>query len=98
MQGEPRGCAADCFVPPTFQLAWWLVSFSKVENRKLDPLTPFGCGLQIRLSIMIHETLLEMAPQLPDTILLDTTNFCNARCPFCPLFVGEWQVDRRGRP
>jgi MoaA/NifB/PqqE/SkfB family radical SAM enzyme len=39
-----------------------------------------------------------MTPQIPNTILLDTTNFCNARCPFCPLFAGEWQMDRRIRP
>ena len=39
-----------------------------------------------------------MAPMLPGTILMDTTNVCNARCPFCPLFVGEWQIDRRTRP
>jgi MoaA/NifB/PqqE/SkfB family radical SAM enzyme len=39
-----------------------------------------------------------MTLQYPGTILLDTSNFCNARCPFCPLFVGEWQMDRSTRP
>lgn len=39
-----------------------------------------------------------MIEQLPDVVLLDTTNVCNARCPFCPLFDGEWQIDRSIRP
>src|ERR1700722_8103779 len=34
----------------------------------------------------------------PAVVLLDTTNVCNARCPFCPLFEGEWQIDRSTRP
>jgi MoaA/NifB/PqqE/SkfB family radical SAM enzyme len=34
----------------------------------------------------------------PPSITLDTTNFCNARCPFCPLFVGDSQMDRSIRP
>ena len=34
----------------------------------------------------------------PALVLLDTTNVCNARCPFCPLFEGEWQIDRSTRP
>ncbi|MBP1178471.1 radical SAM/SPASM domain-containing protein [Methylobacterium sp. PvR107] len=34
----------------------------------------------------------------PNTIILDTTNLCNARCPFCPLFQGDAQFDRRVRP
>ena len=41
---------------------------------------------------------LGMIEQLPDVVLLDTTNVCNARCPFCPLFDGEWQIDRSIRP
>jgi pyruvate-formate lyase-activating enzyme len=36
--------------------------------------------------------------EFPTTVLLDTTNLCNARCPFCPLFVGNHQVDRTVRP
>jgi radical SAM protein with 4Fe4S-binding SPASM domain len=39
-----------------------------------------------------------MIEQFPQVVLLDTTNVCNARCPFCPLFDGEWQIDRSIRP
>jgi MoaA/NifB/PqqE/SkfB family radical SAM enzyme len=38
-----------------------------------------------------------MAASFPDVILLDTTNICNARCPFCPLFTGNWPMDRTTR-
>jgi MoaA/NifB/PqqE/SkfB family radical SAM enzyme len=34
----------------------------------------------------------------PQRVLLDTTNVCNARCPFCPLFHGDSQIDRKLRP
>ena len=34
----------------------------------------------------------------PPNVLMDTTNVCNARCPFCPLFVGDAQFDRNVRP
>jgi hypothetical protein len=34
----------------------------------------------------------------PHTVILDTTNLCNARCPFCPLFQGDAQFDRSVRP
>ncbi len=34
----------------------------------------------------------------PTTLLVDTTNVCNARCPFCPLFEGDSKVDRALRP
>jgi len=37
-------------------------------------------------------------PDYPAFIALDTLNVCNARCPFCPLFVGEAQFDRQRRP
>lgn len=40
--------------------------------------------------------MLELA--YPSTVILDTTNLCNARCPFCPLFQGEAQFDRSIRP
>ena len=34
---------------------------------------------------------------LPKIVALETTNTCNARCPFCPLFQGDAQMDRRSR-
>lgn len=34
----------------------------------------------------------------PSYIGIDTINFCNARCPFCPLFQGDAQMDRSIRP
>jgi pyruvate-formate lyase-activating enzyme len=34
----------------------------------------------------------------PSFVAIDTLNTCNARCPFCPLFVGEAQMDRRTQP
>jgi pyruvate-formate lyase-activating enzyme len=34
----------------------------------------------------------------PLEIGIETVNFCNARCPFCPLFVGDNQLDRSIRP
>ena len=40
----------------------------------------------------------QTAVLFPSTVLLDTTNVCNARCPFCPLFHGELQFDRKARP
>jgi radical SAM protein with 4Fe4S-binding SPASM domain len=39
-----------------------------------------------------------MDETFPSVVLLDTTNVCNARCPFCPLFEGQWQIDRSTRP
>ena len=39
-----------------------------------------------------------MDETFPSVVLLDTTNVCNARCPFCPLFEGQWQIDRSIRP
>jgi radical SAM protein with 4Fe4S-binding SPASM domain len=39
-----------------------------------------------------------MNERFPSVVLLDTTNVCNARCPFCPLFEGDWQIDRSTRP
>jgi MoaA/NifB/PqqE/SkfB family radical SAM enzyme len=36
--------------------------------------------------------------EFPISVLLDTTNVCNARCPFCPLFHGSSQFDRSVRP
>ncbi len=35
---------------------------------------------------------------LPKTVALELTNFCNCKCPFCPLFQGSEQLDRRIRP
>jgi radical SAM protein with 4Fe4S-binding SPASM domain len=34
----------------------------------------------------------------PGTVGLETVNTCNARCPFCPLFQGDAQMDRKLRP
>lgn len=34
----------------------------------------------------------------PNSLTIDTINFCYARCPFCPLFRGEAQMDRQIRP
>ncbi len=34
----------------------------------------------------------------PSTVGLETINTCNARCVFCPLFQGEYQLDRQIRP
>ena len=34
----------------------------------------------------------------PVNVLIDTTTVCNARCPFCPLFQGDSQMDREVRP
>jgi MoaA/NifB/PqqE/SkfB family radical SAM enzyme len=36
--------------------------------------------------------------EYPPTVIMDTTNVCNARCPFCPLFQGSAQFDRKIRP
>lgn len=36
--------------------------------------------------------------RFPLQVSIETVNFCNARCPFCPLFVGERQIDRDLRP
>lgn len=35
---------------------------------------------------------------LPQHVNIETVNFCNARCPFCPLFQGPNQLDRSIRP
>jgi hypothetical protein len=34
----------------------------------------------------------------PKHVNIETVNFCNARCPFCPLFQGVNQLDRTLRP
>ncbi len=39
-----------------------------------------------------------LGTSFPSTVLIDTTNVCNARCPFCPLFFGDSQFDRKIRP
>jgi MoaA/NifB/PqqE/SkfB family radical SAM enzyme len=37
-------------------------------------------------------------PSVPPIIGIETVNFCNARCPFCPLFSGDDLLDRNIRP
>ena len=39
-----------------------------------------------------------MSPELPRHINIETVNYCNARCSFCPLFQGPEQLDRHQRP
>jgi len=46
----------------------------------------------------IASTLSSLGTPFPSTVLIDTTNVCNARCPFCPLFFGDSQFDRKIRP
>ena len=39
-----------------------------------------------------------LANSYPTEVTIDTLNVCNARCPFCPLFQGDSQMDRMRRP
>jgi MoaA/NifB/PqqE/SkfB family radical SAM enzyme len=39
-----------------------------------------------------------MSHRYPSSIAIETVNYCNGRCIFCPLFQGEDQMDRTRRP
>src|SRR5262249_9315309 len=38
------------------------------------------------------------APDYPLMVIIETINTCNARCPFCPLFRGDFMLSREMRP
>lgn len=47
---------------------------------------------------MLRSNKLLKGERIPSLVAIETVNYCNSKCIFCPLFQGKDQIDRKIRP